>query len=168
MSMWPALQCPSSLARVSLCYNNPPRQLAFSMPGKWNGNQSPASCHPQTIQFRWAFQLTVQCAYGAFLFPLRRRPVRSSSDDEDAARLTKPKRPAAAAYARAPTSLFSGISPLRPGPSTGNRKYRVHRPLLNSNRVVDSDPKRTKDEYMMIRNNKTHRRVPTRVRSPTT
>ncbi|CAH8573809.1 unnamed protein product, partial [Dicrocoelium dendriticum] len=49
-----------------------------------------------------------------------RRPVRSSSDDEDAARPSKPKRPSAATYARAPSSLFSGISPSRPGPSTSN------------------------------------------------
>ncbi|CAH8455424.1 unnamed protein product [Dicrocoelium dendriticum] len=95
------------------------------MPEKWNGNLSAGCCHRQTIQFPWAFQLSAQCEYG-FLFPLRRRPVRSSSDDEDAARPSKPKRPSAATYARAPSSLFSGISPSRPGPSTSNRKYRFH------------------------------------------
>ncbi|CAI2737828.1 unnamed protein product [Dicrocoelium dendriticum] len=55
-----------------------------------------------------------------FKFPVRRRPVRSSSDEEDAARPNKPHRPSAATYARAPTSLFRGISPPRPGPSTSN------------------------------------------------
>ncbi|CAH8439773.1 unnamed protein product, partial [Dicrocoelium dendriticum] len=78
-----------------------------------------------TISFQHAREMERQSERGMLpstddTIPMGLPAKRAISDDEDAARPSKPKRPSAATYARAPSSLFSGISPSRPGPSTSN------------------------------------------------